>query len=125
METNAMANYYIERFVYILKVLLIIVNQILLTKKSILGESICGDKALKAIFRRLCGQTRNGSCPDVERVMLNDGCRVTDKGVQLLGRRCPELTHLQIQFSSNVTNQILFEMIGKCTNLQHLDITGI
>lgn len=88
------------------------------------GDGISGDKVLKTIFRRLCGQTRNGSCLYVERVLLSDGCRVSDRGLQLLGRRCPELTHLQIQSSSTVTNHTLFDLVTKCTNLQHLDITG-
>lgn len=88
------------------------------------GDGISGDKVLKTIFRRLCGQTRNGSCLYVERVMLSDGCKVSDRGVQLLSRRCPELTHLQIQTSSTVTNHSLFDLVTKCTNLQHLDITG-
>lgn len=88
------------------------------------GDGISGDKVLKTIFRRLCGQTRNGSCLYVERVMLSEGCRVSDRGVQLLSRRCPELTHLQMQSSSGVTNHSLFDLVTKCTNLQHLDITG-
>lgn len=88
------------------------------------GDGISGDKVLKTIFRRLCGQTRNGSCLYVERVMLSEGCRVSDRGLQLLSRRCPELTHLQIQSSSTVTNHTLFDLVTKCTNLQHLDITG-
>lgn len=88
-----------------------------------LGEHIIGDKALKAIFRRLCGQTRNGTCAEVERVMLNDGCRMSDKGLQLISRRCPELTHLQVQYSP-INNNTLFDLVTRCSNLQHLDITG-
>lgn len=56
--------------------------------------------------------------------MLSDGCRVTDKGMELLSRRCPELTHLQIQMSFNVSNAALFQLATKCTNLQHLDVSG-
>lgn len=91
---------------------------------SLSGEQISGDKALKNIFRRLCGQSRNGACPDIERVLLSNGCRISDKGLQLLARRCPELTHLQIQSSINVSNQALCDVLTKCTNLQHLDVTG-
>ncbi|XP_055387653.1 F-box/LRR-repeat protein 7 isoform X2 [Condylostylus longicornis] len=87
------------------------------------GEHISGDRALKMIFRRLCGQTRNGACPDVQRVMLSEGCRISDKGLQLLTRRCPELTHLQLQ-SCTISNQALSDVLTKCTNLQHLDVTG-
>lgn len=89
-----------------------------------IGEYINGDRALRGIFRRLSNQTRNVACPEVERVMLGDGCRLTDKGLELLSRRCPELTHLQIQFSSYITNNALFHLVTKCTNLQHLDVSG-
>lgn len=56
--------------------------------------------------------------------MLSEGSKVSDKGLQLLTRRCPGLTHLQLQQSSSITNQALFDLVTKCTNLQHLDITG-
>uniref|UniRef100_A0A1B0G6R9 F-box domain-containing protein n=1 Tax=Glossina morsitans morsitans TaxID=37546 RepID=A0A1B0G6R9_GLOMM len=91
---------------------------------SLKGEHLNGDKALKMIFRQLCGQTRNGSCPEVERVMLADGCKISDKGLQLLTRRCPELSHLQLQGCINVSNQALVDVLTKCTNIQHLDVTG-
>lgn len=90
---------------------------------AFLGEHIKGDLAIKTILRRLCGQTRTGACPSIERVLLSDGCKISDKGMQLLARRCPEITHLQIQHSTQ-SNQALFDLVTKCTNLQHLDITG-
>lgn len=88
------------------------------------GERINGDRALRSIVRRLSNYTRNVSCPEIERVMLSDGCRITDKGMELLSRRCSELTHLQIQMSYNVSNAALFQLATKCTNLQHLDVSG-
>ncbi|KAH8236627.1 hypothetical protein KR026_006945 [Drosophila bipectinata] len=91
---------------------------------SLKGEHLNGDKTLKMIFRQLCGQSCNGACPEVERVMLADGCRISDKGLQLLTRRCPELTHLQLQTCVGVSNQALVEALTKCSNLQHLDVTG-
>ncbi|XP_017055819.1 F-box/LRR-repeat protein 7 [Drosophila ficusphila] len=91
---------------------------------SLRGEHLNGDKILKMIFRQLCGQSCNGACPEVERVMLADGCRISDKGLQLLTRRCPELTHLQLQTCVGVSNQALVEALTKCSNLQHLDVTG-
>lgn len=90
-----------------------------------IGERINGDRALRSIVRRLSNYTRNVSCPEIERVMLSDGCRITDKGMELLSRRCPELTHLQIQMSYSVSNAALFQLATKCTNLQHLDVTGL
>lgn len=83
-----------------------------------------GDKALKTIFKRLCRQTRSVNCVGVEHILLSEGCKVTDKGLHLLSRKCPELTHLQIQFSSTVTNSAITNVLTQCSNLQHLDITG-
>lgn len=88
------------------------------------GERVNGDRALRSIVRRLSNYTRNVSCPEIERVMLSDGCRITDKGIELLSRRCPELTHLQIPMNYNVSHAALFQLNTKCTNLQHLDVTG-
>jgi F-box/leucine-rich repeat protein 7 len=85
------------------------------------GDQVNGDRALSNILRKLCEQ--NNTC-NVERVLLSDGCKVTDKGLQMISRRCPNITHLQIQFSVSVSNLGLFDFVTKCTNLQHLDLTG-
>lgn len=86
------------------------------------GE-VSGDKALNCILRRLVDQS-NDKCSQVERVMLGDGCKLTDKGLQLIIRKCPNITHLQTQFCTSISNQSLVEFVSKSTNLQHLDITG-
>nr|CAD7451956.1 unnamed protein product [Timema tahoe] len=88
------------------------------------GEGVCGDRAVRGVLRRLCGQGRTGACPSVERVFLGDGAKLTDKGLTLLARRCPELTHLQLHGCAAVSNPALFELATKCSNLQHLDLTG-
>lgn len=88
------------------------------------GENTCGDKAVRGVLRRLCGQGRTGACPTVERVFLTDGAKLTDKGLILLSRRCPELTHVQLQGCSTITNVAVFELATRSTNLQHLDLTG-
>lgn len=89
--------------------------------KILAGDQINGDRALGNIVRRLC---QDQSTCNVERVLLSEGCKITDKGLQMIARRCPNITHLQIQFSTTVSNQCLFDFVSKCTNLQHLDITG-
>lgn len=88
------------------------------------GENIVGDKAIRSVLRQLCGQGRTGTCPNIEKVHLTEGAKLTDKGLLLLARRCPELTHLQIQNCVAITNQTLFEVTSKCHNLQHLDLSG-
>jgi F-box and leucine-rich repeat protein 7 len=89
------------------------------------GEHINGDKSLTFIFRRLCGQNKHGLFPFVERIFLSDGCRISDKGIHLLSRRCPEISHLQMQNSTSVSNKTLCDFVTKTRNtLQHLDISG-
>lgn len=88
------------------------------------GDHVSGDRAIRGILRQLCGQGRTGVCSNVERVHLTDGAKLTDKGLSLLARRCPELTHVQIHGSTAVTNGALFELATRCANLQHLDVTG-
>ncbi|KAG5681138.1 hypothetical protein PVAND_010598 [Polypedilum vanderplanki] len=88
------------------------------------GEEISGDKALSCILRRLQNESDEEKCLNVERVMLSEGCKITDKGLQMIVKACPNLTHLQAQFCTTFSNQSLIEFVSKCTNLQHLDITG-
>lgn len=88
------------------------------------GENISGDKAVRCVLRRLCGQGATGSCSVVEKVFISDGAKITDKGLMHLARRCTELTHLQLQGCSAITNHAIFELATKCLNLQHLDLTG-
>jgi len=90
---------------------------------SLKGDQINGDMALNCILRRLLGQS-NEKTSSVERVMLSEGCKLTDKGMQVIIRKCPNVTHLQAQFSNTLTNQSIFDFVTKCTNLQHLDVTG-
>lgn len=56
--------------------------------------------------------------------MLGHGCRLSDRGIELMARRCPELTHLQIQNCFHVSGQSMHHLVTKCTNLQHLDVSG-
>lgn len=57
-------------------------------------------------------------------MILNSCSRLTDRGLSLIGRRCPELRHLEIKGCVNVTNIGIFELVTQCVNLDHLDVTG-
>ena len=98
-------------------------NPILWKIITLKGEDIIGDKALSCILRRLM-DGNSEKCSNVERIMLSDGCKITDKGLQMIIRKCPNITHLQTQFCTTFSNQSLIEFVSKCKNLQHLDITG-
>lgn len=87
------------------------------------GE-VRGDKLLKTIFKRLLGQMIEPSLPFIERVHVSHGCKLTDKSLGVISRRCPELTHLQVQSSNDIYDTGITEILNKCTNLQHLDLAG-
>ncbi|KAJ8953283.1 hypothetical protein NQ318_015865 [Aromia moschata] len=98
------------------------------------GEAVSGDRAIRGVLRQLCGQGRTGACPSVERVHITNGAKLSDKSLLLLARRCPELTHLQLQGCTNVTNNALMckDILYKCKcwsgaprrlQLQYLDLT--
>lgn len=84
------------------------------------GETVCGDRAVRGVLRRLSG---SGSC-GVQRVMLGDGAKLSEKGLTQLARRCPDLTHLQLHGCTGLTGHALAELTARCSNLQHLDLTG-
>lgn len=90
-----------------------------------------GDKILKMIFKRLLSGgsppghlLMDASLPFIERVHISNGCRVTDKSLGMLSRRCPELTHLQVQCCNEIYDSGVAEILNNCMNLQHLDLTG-
>uniref|UniRef100_A0A146LBE7 F-box/LRR-repeat protein 7 n=2 Tax=Lygus hesperus TaxID=30085 RepID=A0A146LBE7_LYGHE len=88
------------------------------TALSLAGEHISGDKAIRCIVRRLC------SAQNLRKVSLSDGAWMTDKGLLMLARRCPELTNVQLHGCSAVSDSALFELVTRATNLNHLDLTG-
>ncbi|XP_044269488.1 F-box/LRR-repeat protein 7 [Tribolium madens] len=85
------------------------------------GDHVRGDRAIRGILRQLCGQM--DTCPNIERIHVTFGAKISDKSLLMLARRCPELTHLQL-IGCTVTNNALFELVTRCANLQHLDVTG-
>lgn len=86
------------------------------------GDFIRGDKAIRNILKQLRGQA--DTCPNIERIYITYGAKLSDKSLLMLARKCPELTHLQIQGCTAVTNNALFELAARCNNLQHLDVSG-
>ncbi|XP_071531571.1 uncharacterized protein Fbxl7 isoform X1 [Panulirus ornatus] len=89
---------------------------------TLASEGIHADRAIKQITRLLARDS--GGCVHVEKVILNSCSRLSDRGLSLIGRRCPELRHLEIRGCLNVTNIGIFELVTQCVNLEHLDVTG-
>ncbi|XP_043226730.1 F-box/LRR-repeat protein 7-like isoform X1 [Amphibalanus amphitrite] len=94
------------------------------TSITLTGETTGADRALRQIVKLLCRDTPGTLCHTVERVELNGCARLTDRGLSLLARRCPQLRHLELRGCANVSNQALFEVVTNCPGLEHLDVTG-
>ncbi|KAK3597233.1 hypothetical protein CHS0354_004986 [Potamilus streckersoni] len=86
-------------------------------------ETLDTDKAMKYLTKRLSYNTPT-VCVIVERIILTGCERLTDKGLRLIAKRCPELRHLEIQGCSNISNNALFEVVSYCVNLEYLDVSG-
>lgn len=81
------------------------------------------DYALKTLTRRL-GRHTPGICALVETIRLNGCTRLTDSGLRMIAKRCPELRRLEINGCHLVTNAALFDVFSKCTNLLYLSASG-
>ncbi|XP_043188259.1 F-box/LRR-repeat protein 7-like isoform X1 [Amphibalanus amphitrite] len=94
------------------------------TSITLTGETTGADRALRQIVKLLCRDNPGTLCHTVERVELNGCARLTDRGLSLLARRCPELRHLELRGCSQVGDQAVMDIVSHCPNLQHLDLTG-
>ena len=91
-----------------------------------LEGAACGeldaDLALKTIIRLL---SRNASRLEVVESLALGGCRrLTDRGLAIVARRCPNLRRLELQHCANVTNGGLMDLVTRCQALNHLDVSG-
>lgn len=93
------------------------------TRICINDENLNVDKALKILLRRLSQFTPH-VCLTLETINLRRCIRLSDKGLHLIAKRCPELRQLEINGCRNVTNMALCEVVSRCVNLQHLNVTG-
>lgn len=93
------------------------------TKIQINDENLNIDKALKLLLRRLSYETPH-VCLTLESMNLKQCVRLSDKGLHLISKRCPELRQLELNGCRNITNNALCEVVSRCINLQHLNVTG-
>eukprot|EP00095_Tigriopus_kingsejongensis_P010599 maker-scaffold818_size92908-snap-gene-0.24 protein:Tk10599 transcript:maker-scaffold818_size92908-snap-gene-0.24-mRNA-1 annotation:"f-box lrr-repeat protein 7" len=89
----------------------------------LVGESLDADLALKTIIRLLSRNTSSQQLP-VDTLVLGGCQHLTDRGLAIVARRCPELRHLEVQNCANLTNGGLMDLVTKCTLLEHLDVSG-
>ena len=63
-------------------------------------------------------------CICVEYITIRSNHRLTDKGLDLIATRCPELKYLSLRNCSNIKTNSIIKLVYKCTNLKYLDLTG-
>ncbi|XP_070535426.1 F-box/LRR-repeat protein 7-like isoform X2 [Ptychodera flava] len=85
--------------------------------------SINVDKALRILTKRLCRETPN-VCLTVQKIVLSGCEQLTDRGLFVIAKRCPELQKLELSGCAYISNEALFEVISRCPHLDYLDISG-
>jgi hypothetical protein len=85
------------------------------------AEQTDTDLALKTIIRLL---SRNSVKHSLEKLILTGCSRLTDRGLAIVARTCPNLFRLEIQHCVNITNGGLMDLVTKCQMMDHLDVTG-
>ena len=96
------------------------------------GGRIDADLALRTIMRLLSRNSAAGGSPTapsnklpcVESLSLGGCQRLTDRGLAIVARRCPQLRRLEVQYCGNITNGGIMDLVTKCTYLDHLDVSG-
>ena len=89
------------------------------TSLSLSGDRLDADAAVTSILSLLSG--RNSS---VTRMDLACCTRLSDAGLAVISRQCPDLARLDMRACKLVTNTGLAQMVARCSRLHHLDITG-
>ncbi|XP_054708396.1 F-box/LRR-repeat protein 7-like [Uloborus diversus] len=93
------------------------------TSVCLSSERIHVDRGLKTLFRLLCRDSPT-VCLAVERINLSGCCKLTDKGLFTIARRCPELKTLEIRGCALVSNTGIAEVTARCVHILRLDLTG-
>ena len=90
------------------------------------GDNLDADFAVESVLKLLARDTGGGSdvCTIVEQVILNNSARLTDCGLSVISRRCPELRKLEIKNCKGVTNAGVQAIATRCTSLSSLDLSG-
>lgn len=91
------------------------------TSLTLTSANIETDRAIKSILEIL---SRNSGLSSVRSVCLNGSTRLTDRGLAVLARRAGLLRQLEVQYCPGVTNGGLLDLVSRCPQLVHLDITG-
>ena len=68
---------------------------------------------------------RDLTCQAVERICLNHNSEgLTDTGLELLARHCPNLRYFEAKNGKNLTNIGIQTLVTKCSEITHIDLSG-
>ncbi len=88
---------------------------------TLTGENTDADLALKTVMRLLA---RNSVKHSPQSLTLSGCSRLTDRGLAIIARTCPQLIRLEVQNCVNITNGGLMDLVSKCQLIDHLDVSG-
>ena len=89
------------------------------------GDNLDADFAIESVLKLLARDTGGSvACSVVERFSLNNCFRVTDIGLSVIARRCPQLRKIELRNCKEVTNAGVQAIATKCTSLSNLDLSG-
>ena len=89
------------------------------------GENLDVDFAVESVLKLLARDTGGSEvCSVVERFSLNNCFRLTDAGLSVISRRCPELRKIELKNCREVTNAGVQAIVTRCTSLSTFDLSG-
>ena len=89
------------------------------------GESLDADFAIESVLKLLARDTGGSEvCSVVDRIVLNNSFRLTDVGLSVISRRCPDLRKLELRNCREVTNFGVQSIASRCTSLSSLNLSG-
>ncbi|XP_054713492.1 F-box/LRR-repeat protein 7-like [Uloborus diversus] len=93
------------------------------TSVTLSGSRIQVDRGLKTLFRLLCRDSPT-LCLAVERIHLNGCVKLTDKGLNTIAAKCPELKVIELRGCVSISNRGVSDIVTRCLALERLDVTG-
>ncbi len=85
---------------------------------------INADLVLKFLLTKLLNRQTFPLCLCVEFISIKDNHRLTDRGIDLIGQFCPELTYLCIKNCLNIKTNSIMRVVSNCENIKYLNLTG-
>lgn len=91
---------------------------------SISPANVNIDSVLKFLLTKLLNRQTYPLCLCVETVKIKNSTRITDRGVELVAKLCPELKHLSLRNCTSIKSNSIEKLVENCEELKYLDLTG-